>query len=470
MNSTKKIYLIDGRRFSLLIRYLISTWLVSWLTGTVSANPAAPTYRHIEWTREQRTSAYEHAYDVSADRLGNVFITGETEGPLSGSSLGLADAFLSRYDSTGVRKWTINIGSNSYDVGNGVSADNLGNVYVAGGINRHRYGNSQLTAKIFIQKYDIDANLSWSRSFDTGTIDEARDVVVDGLGNVFVTGWTLGNLAGMNAGEEDVFVSKFNTQGDLLWTRQIGTNKFDNPRAAAADGLGNVYITGVTTGLFGGIKIRSDADVFLAKFDADGNHLWTRQIGNQSSQWGYDIDVDGTGNVYVAGLTEGNWGGPLGGGNPTNPYDGYLVKFNSSGDQQWLRQFGGPSYDNANGVAVDSLGNVYVSGQSYSNLPGTNADGNDAYVMKFSASGAMQWITQGGPPGRDESFALAADGSGNLYSAGSVDRGNLPFNSDYDLFVAKIVIPEPTAAALLLSGLTCMVWVARKRKGARPVR
>ena len=161
----------------------------------------------------------------------------------------------------------------------------------------------------------------------------------------------------------------------------------------------------MTTGLFGGSKTRSDADVFLAKFDTEGNHLWTRQIGNQSSQWGHDIDVDGTGNIYVAGLTEGNWGGPLGGGNPTNPYDGFLVKFNSSGEQEWLRQFGGPSYDTANGVAVDLLGNVYVSGHSNSNLPGTDADGSDSYVMKFSSSGVIHWITQGGPRGPDEAIA-----------------------------------------------------------------
>ena len=217
----------DGRKVSQLIGCLVSTCFL-WLATEVSANPVAQLFPVSSGRVSMHPQGTITPSMFRQTARGNIFVTGETEGPLSGSSLGLTDAFLSRYDSAGVRKWTINIGSNSYDVGNGVSADNLGNVYVAGGINRHRYGNNQLTAKIFLQKFDIDANLTWARSFEAGTIDEARDVVVDGLGNVFVAGWTLGNLAGVNAGEEDVFISKFNTQGDQLWTRQFGTNKFDN--------------------------------------------------------------------------------------------------------------------------------------------------------------------------------------------------------------------------------------------------
>src|SRR5688500_16792044 len=116
MNSTNALPFGD-RKVSQLIGCLVSSCLL-WLATEVSANPVASTFPRLEWTREQRTAEYEYAFDVSADALGNIFITGETEGPLSGTSLGLTDAFLSRYDAAGVLKWTINIGSNSYDVGN----------------------------------------------------------------------------------------------------------------------------------------------------------------------------------------------------------------------------------------------------------------------------------------------------------------------------------------------------------------
>jgi hypothetical protein len=430
---------------------------------TAPAAAANPPY--LEWTREQRTSARDTANDVAADSLGNIFVTGETLGPLSGSSLGAGDAFLTRYDSTGDRKWTINIGSNKNDVGYGVSTDNFGNAYVAGGINGSYGLVDQATADAFVRKYDVNGNLTWARIFGTSTTDEARDVVGDALGNVFVAGLTLGNLAGTNAGNADVFVSKFNSQGDLLWSRQIGSTQFDGAAVAATDGLGNVYVAGSTTGSFGGPNSSTAEDMFVAKFDPSGNHLWTHQFGNQGQQFGDGMIVDATGNVYIAGTTSGSWGGPAGGdGNATNPYDGFLIKLDSNGDQRWLRQFGGHSYDSAGAVTIDLVGNVYVAGHSNSNLPGTDADGSDAFVLKFTPAGYLQWTTQAGPHGPDEGYAVASDGGGNLYTAGSVFRGSMFTPEDYDVFAAKIsLVPEPTSLTLLSPALICTTVLRRSR-------
>lgn len=422
------------------------TWLALKPAPVAAANPP-----HLEWTRTQGTSARDAAIDIAADSLGNVFVAGDTSGPLSGSSLGASDAFLTRYDSSGDRKWTINIGSNKNDVGYGVSIDNLGSAYVAGGINGSYGLVDQATADAFVYKYDVNGNQTWARTFGTSTTDEARDVVGDSSGNVFVAGLTLGNLAGTNAGNADVFVSKFNAQGDQLWTRQIGSNQFDGVFAAATDAPGNVFVVGSTYGSFGGPNPGTLEDVFVAKFDASGNHLWTRQFGNSGQQFGDGVVVDATGNIYIAGGTSGSWGGPAGGdGNATNPYDGYLMKLDSNGNQQWLRQFGGHSYDSAGAVTLDSLGNVYVVGHSNSNLPGTDADGSDAFVMKFTPTGDLQWTTQAGPPGSDAGGAIASDGGGNLYTAGSIFRGTMFTPFDDDAFAAKIsLVPEPTSLTLL---------------------
>ncbi|MEX2316817.1 MAG: SBBP repeat-containing protein [Pirellulales bacterium] len=437
----------------------LAVCFICWPLDSLSyaALPATP---YLEWIREQSTPERDLASGAAADGLGNIFITGETYGALSGSSHGAGDAILSRYDAAGNRHWTINFGSDSYDIGLGVSTDNLGNAYVAGGLHGHLGVIGQEMAEAFLHKYNADGTLTWARSFGTTTTDQAQDVVADRLGNVFVAGLTLGSLAGTNAGGGDVFVSKFNVLGDQLWTRQIGSNKFDGVSAAAADGLGNVYATGATTGAFGGPISDSSEDVFLVKFDSVGNHLWTKQYGIESQQWAQGIAVDGTGNVYLAGIANGSWGGPLGGGgDDVESYDAFLLKLDSSGNQQWLRQFGGPMPDWATDVTVDPLGNVYVAGFSQSNLPGTDADGNDTFVMKFNPAGEKQWVMQGGPAGPDRPSALVSDSQGHLYVAGSVFHGESIFSDNYDLFVAKIVIPEPHTAALLLAAACSVMYV-----------
>ena len=346
-----------------------------------------------------------------------------------------------------------------------MTTNNFGNAYVAGGINGSYGLVDQATADAFVYKYDVNGNQTWARTFGTSTTDEARDVVGDSSGNVFVAGLTLGSLAANNAGNADVFVSKFNAQGDQLWTREIGSNQFDGVFVAATDGPGNLYVAGATTGSFGGPNSNSAEDMFVAKFDTSGNHLWTRQFGNAGQQVGEGMIVDATGNVYIAGTTSGSWGGPAGGdGNATNPYDGYLMKLDSNGNQQWLRQFGGHSYDAAGAVTLDPVGNVYVAGYSNSNLPGTNADGSDAFVMKFTPAGDLQWTTQAGPPGPDEGYAIASDGGGNLYTAGSVFRGSMFTPFDYDVFAAKISpVPEPTSLTLLFAALACSIVLRRSR-------
>jgi len=168
-------------------------------------------------------------------------------------------------------------------------------------------------------------------------------------------------------------------------TYQLATNDYAN--GVAIDSSGNVYVTGVT---FGGLDWNTSAganDLFVVKYNSNGTKEWTKQLGSASSDYANGVATDSSGNVYVAGVT---YGGLDGNSNQDNA-DLFVVKYNSSGTKQWTKQNGTGKNDEARGVATDSSGNVYVSGDTYGGLDGNTSAGNaDIFVVKYNSSGTKQ--------------------------------------------------------------------------------
>lgn len=177
-------------------------------------------------------------------------------------------------------------------------------------------------------------------------------------------------------------MSKYDDAGSHLWTRQLGTTEFDLSIGVSADGLGNVYISGYSTGGLGGGPNAGDLDVFRAfvsKYDDAGNLLWTRPIGTTSNDFSGGVSADGLGNVYVSGESHGSMGGPNAGRN-----DAFVIKYDDAGSLLWARQLGTTVSDISFGVSADGLGNVFISGYTDGSLGGANAGGSDAFVAKLS--------------------------------------------------------------------------------------
>jgi hypothetical protein len=194
-----------------------------------------------------------------------------------------------------------------------VSADGLGSVYIGGLTEGDLNGTNEGEKDAFVAKYDDAGNLQWTRQFGTSAFEEILGVSADGLGNVYVTGETLGSLAGLLSGTTDGFVRKYDDAGNELWTRQFGSDGSDDSRGISVDGLGNVFISGYTSGSFGG-PFQGVHDAFVTTYDQDGNHLWTRQFGTSDDDYGHAVSADGMGNVYFAGEVHGSLGGPNLGG------------------------------------------------------------------------------------------------------------------------------------------------------------
>ncbi len=387
---------------------------------------------------------------VAVDTDGNIYVTGSTSG----------EALLAKFDSCGELQWEVTWGvGTGGGYGEGVTVDGFGNVYVAGwffdtvdfnpGGGDPHTSNGQTDA--FLSKFDSLGNyygaLTWGGEYN----EEGSGVATDGSGNIYVTGFFEdivdfdpgGGDPHESNGERDVFLSKFDSSGNFEWAHTWGGPAFDEGCGVAADGSGNVYVTGYFSATVdfdpdGGDPHTSNniADVFLSKFDSSGNFEWARTWGDGC---GYGVAADGSGNVYVAGFFWDIVDFDPGGGDPhtsNGEWDIFLSKFDSSGNFGWACTWGGADFDYGHGVAADGSGNVYVTGEFLGTVdfyPGGWIDyhsshgKSDVFLSKFDSSGAYQWASTWGGEGSDAGYGVAADSSGNVYATTGIWGDNGAF-------------------------------------------
>jgi hypothetical protein len=271
--------------------------------------------------------------------------------------------------------------------------------------------SSQQSARVIIDDNETPS-IAWQKQLGTPEYDHANAVATDSTGNVYTTGRTTGNLAGTNAGLGDAFVNKFDDNGNLLWQRQLGTSGYDEANGMSVDDAGNVYLTGWTDGAFDGNT--SDRDPWIAKYDTNGNLAWKKQLGSEA----YDISngaisVAGNGSIYITGRTYGN----LGGSNQGD-MDAWVAKYDSDGNQEWLQQLGTAAWDEAESIAIDADGNVYLTGQTQGKLGASHAGESDAWVAKYNPDGNQEWMQQLGTDDRDLGFSVAVNNQGDVYVSG----------------------------------------------------
>ena len=437
----------------------ITGWTYGDLDGTNAGGGDAflskyDTLGNPVWTRQLGTSSLDASWAAATDANGNILISGETNGSIGGqSSAGSVDAFVRKYDASGNTLWTRQLGTSSTDLSASVATDASGNVFISGYTFGSLGGQSSVGGgDAFVSKYDALGNPLWTRQFGTSDYDVSLGVAADTDGNVFITGFTEGDLYGPNAGDAgtyDAFLSKYDTLGNPVWTRQLGTSSLDASWAAATDANGNILISGETNGSIGGQSSAGSVDAFVRKYDASGNTLWTRQLGTSSTDLSASVATDASGNVFISGYTLGDLDGTNAGG-----VDAFLSKYDTSGSLLWTRQLGTSSSDASWGVATDTAGNVFINGSTDGDLYGSNAGGGDAFLSKYDTLGNLLWTHQIGTSSNDDSRGVAVDAVGNVFISGFTygSLGGQPSAGNYDAFVVKYNVPEPATLGLLLVG------------------
>lgn len=401
------------------------------------------TTESMTWTGElqQGTVATDSAKGVAMDSSGNVYLAGSTLGDLDGNlNRGGEDLFLIKYAASGVRQWTRQLGSAASDSANAVAVDGAGNIYLAGstlgvlpGLGNSSAGGEDL----ILLKFDSSGALLWSRQFGSVGSDVARGVAVDSGGNVYLAGSTLGGLEGnLNFGGEDLFLIKYAASGARQWTRQLGSNASDRAFGVAVGSSGDIFVAGSTLGALPGNANAGGSDNFLIAYGADGIRRWIRQFGTVAFDAAQAVASDTLGGIYLAGVTSGNLDGQANAGGS----DLFVAKYDRSGVRFWSRQLGTVGSDGALGVGAEASGAVYVTGASSSGFDGQlSAGGEDLILVKYDGLGNKQWSRQLGTAASEQGRAVAVDRGGNALVGGGT-TGTLPENlsaGGEDLLVVK---------------------------------
>ncbi|MBI3562136.1 MAG: SBBP repeat-containing protein [Gammaproteobacteria bacterium] len=378
------------------------------------------------WTQLLGTTTLDYATSVATDKNANVYVAGYTYGGLDGNvSVGNFDLFVVKYDRGGVKQWTRQLGTTKLETAYGVATDTNGNVYVTGYTTGDLDGNINVAGyDSYIVKYDSRGVKQWTRqnvvsaSTNHTASGVSTSIATDLNDNVYVAGYLAGDLAGFtSAGLNDLFVVKYDSSGAKLWTQQLGTATNDYARGVTTDSSGNVYVTGTTADGLDGNTGAGGDDLFVVKYDSAGVKQWTQQLGTTLDEAVKGIASDAKGNVYVTGSTKGG----LDGNTNVGSDDLFVVKYDSAGVRQWTRQLGSIDSDIAKSVATDAGDNVYVTGNTLGGLDGNTGTGrSELFVVKYDSTGVKQWTQQLGTSALVYAIgeAITTDANSNVYVAG----------------------------------------------------
>ena len=320
---------------------------------------------------------------LAADAAGNAYFTGST---YAGANM---DVLTVKYDSQGVVQWAVQYDGGSADCGYAVAVDASGNVYVAGQSWTEAWFGEQ--GYVLVVKYNASGVEQWARRYVDSILSGGFALAVDGSGNVYVAGE-------LYADGDDLHIMitlKLDTAGALQWFKgafQGYDYEESSAYALALDCSGNAYVTGVLYK-----PLVSNVDYMTVKYSPSGETLWNRAYNTGGFDVAYDVAVDDSGNVHVAG-TSG------------------VVRYDSAGTQQWVGPFDGIAH-----ALINVGGMVFATGVS----------GSDIVAARYDATGTRLWSTSYNLGGTEEAHALRLVGD-NLYVAGrsNTDALLVGFNKD----------------------------------------
>ncbi|MBE2226885.1 MAG: SBBP repeat-containing protein [Ignavibacteria bacterium] len=368
----------------------------------------------------------DNGYSLAVDDSGNVYVTGSSFG--SGSN---TDYVTIKYNSEGVQQWVqrYNGTGNAQDNAYAIFIDVTGYIYVTG--TSTGSGNDYDGATI---KYNAAGVQQWVQRYSGpgNSTDSPSSIVVDGSGNVYIAGYSVGIGTSL-----DCLTLKYNSAGVLQWEKRYNGpgNTADNINSLAVDDSGNVYIAG----FIGGSGTGNDG--VTIKYNTSGVQQWMQTFngpgnGNDNAR---SLALDADGNVYITGYSTGS----------TLGADFTTIKYNSAGVQQWLQTYNGPGNgdEDAYSLVLDAMGNIYITG--YSAGSGTSLD---CATVKYNSQGVQQWQQRYNGPGNgyDEARKITIDTSGNVYIAGT-SRG-LTSASDYVVIKYSQTIGIQTISSEVPSG------------------
>ncbi|MCE1201421.1 MAG: DUF6273 domain-containing protein, partial [Bacteroidia bacterium] len=438
---------------------------------------------------------------LGVDASGGVYLAGDfyntvdfDPGPgvfnLSVPVNNVMNGFIARYGSSGSLLWAGPIGQYSNTVANSearaVKLDADGNVYVAGffrgvvdfdpgaGV---AYLSSAGNTDGFLAKYDAQGNYIFAFRIGATSEDRVNAIEIDAGGNVLLIGQFQGQIDVdpgpdefllTSNGDNDIFLAKYSSSGNLIFAKNMGGASGDVVNDIALNDNGEIYLTGYFMGTSdfnpgpgtANLVSSGNTDIFLAKYDANGNYVYALSIGSSSADIGFSIEVDAAGAAYISGYYSGTVDFDPGPGSTLLSSlfnnDAFFAKFDTDGNFVYAKSIAGPGSEIAYSIAVSDNGMVYLTGYFDNQIdldpgPGasnyTSVNSFDIFFAKYDASGDYIFGNTIGSSLDDRGHQIAVDNDGNIYLTGNLgltadfDPGpgtaNLTSLGQGDIFVAK---------------------------------
>ncbi len=361
-----------------------------------------------------------------------------------------------------VHNWSQQYAGTSAQSLSAVAIDASGNIYAAGlfynstsfgGPTRSSAGGSD----IVLVKFNSAGVWQWDRTFgDASDTQFATGVGVDAVGNVYIGGTFMGavNFGGgvlTSLGDRDLFVAKFNSAGTYVWAKRYGDAAEQEGQGLTVDIGTNVYFTGYFKGSvdFGGgaLVCQGVNDAFLVKLDTAGSHIWSKRFGDSADQLGVAVATDHWGNIDLGMTFMGTI--DVGSGNVTSAgnFDVEVVQYGAAGNYQWDHRYGDAGNQQVKSIATQYIdGYPYITGMNtgvmdFGGGPITSAGGFDVFLAKLDCFGNHLWSAGWGDAANQQGLALAVDGLGDVYLAGTnegaMNLGGGPITSagNQDIFL-----------------------------------
>lgn len=453
--------------------------LISLVVGAVGAvGAAAPP---VDYAVSLGSTATDHSYSCTTDASDNLVVVGFVGatvdmggGPLANGGLGALT--IAKYDPAGGHQWSFLLSASTGGFSpSDIKTDPAGNIYLTGRFfGTVDLGGGPMVANgsgdVFLVKYSPAGVHIWSQSFGGASLDQAYGLGVASNGDLIITGRVASDIdfgGGVLTvtGSVGIFLARFDTDGVHQWSQQFSGGSYQYVNALALDGLGNIVIAGhlASVDLGGGtLTATGSHDPFLAKYDANGNHIWSRLFNGTTTGSVLSVEVDSGGNIAIGGYFADTCNFDTTALVSLGSNDGFLVQCDASGNVQWAHAMGGAINEHVIDVQIDENDSVIGCGGFYQTLQvggGTPLIGDtltgDLYVVSYATGGAHDWsMVLGGNVATESRMTMAADQAGAFYAFGeyvnATDVGGVGLTGlgSAEMFVAKFFDPGAVAVVL----------------------
>ena len=445
------------------------------------------------WSQSFGGSGAEEGVSVAVNSEGRIFLAGNYHSetlnlggePLQNqSTMGMRDAFVAAFAPDGSHLWSKGFGGADDDVMYSLALSDAGEVHLTGFFRSDfvDFGAGPVAGAgkmdVFVVKLSGDGDLVWARTFGGEIDDAAFSVAVDSAGDAYLVGYfsspflELGGEPLENVsipGYHDIFVARFDQNGEHVWSRRFGGASWEFGRAVSIMGdalyVGGRFYSPTMEAGDEMLENQGDADFFVLKLDLGGDTSWARQYGGPLHDACHALAAGPGGGVYVTGTSKSHvldlGGGPLPHVGSENTHDMFVFGLSPEGEHLWSHAYGAFSWEMGRSLSVDQAGAVYVTGAFYSQeldfggvplAPAGPGEGEaELFVLKLSQDGGHVWSEKFGGPKNDFGHAVAVAPSGEVVLAGGFNGGEgegtgpldfgggpLPEWNAFDIFLAKL--------------------------------